>query len=303
MTAGLEAAYATTAAASQADLSTRLAPDLPEPDPARPRRSGSMLRRYGPPLLVFVLFIAVWTIASYTLFTPDRRFLLPPPNDVVDVAFLNGDNLSELMSGLWLTTKVAVFGLAVAIVLGVASAVVMSQSDWLERSLIPYAVVLQTIPILALVPLLGFWFGFGFFCRVIVCVIIALFPVINNTLFGLLSADPGMHDLFSLHSRSRWTRLVKLQVPAALPTIFSGLRIAAGGAVIGAVVGDFFFRQGDPGIGALINLYQSRLQSEQLFGAIILSSLLGILAFAAFGLLSRLAVGSWYSSARGGRAS
>lgn len=268
----------------------------------RPRLRGRAgMGKVGPPLIVFVLFLAVWTLSSYLLFTPDRRFLLPPPNDVVNVAFLNGDNLAEMLAGLWLTAKVAMLGLGIAIGIGLAAAVLMSQAAWLERSLIPYAIVLQTVPILALVPLLGFWFGDGFFCRVVVCVIIALFPVINNTLFGLLSADRGMHDLFSLHGGSRWTRLLKLQVPAALPTIFSGLRIAAGLSVIGAVVGDFFFRQGDPGIGSLLSLYQSRLQSEQLFGAIILSCSLGIIAYFAFGLLSTLTVGSWYKPARAGR--
>ena len=111
----------------------------------------------------------------------------------------------------------------------------------------PYAVVLQTIPILAIVPLIGFAFGFNFRSRVLVCVLIALFPIITNTLFGLLSVDHGQHDLFTLHGVGRWQRLWKLQFPAALPNIFTGLRISAGLSVIGAVVGDFFFVQGPPG--------------------------------------------------------
>ena len=100
---------------------------------------------------------------------------------------------------LWSSTKVALVGLAISIVLGMLLAILMSQAKWIERSLFPYAVVLQTIPILALVPLIGFWFGFNFRSRVFVCVIIALFPIVTNTLFGLLSADQGQHDLFTLH--------------------------------------------------------------------------------------------------------
>jgi len=157
--------------------------------------------------------------------------------------------------------------------------------------------VLQTIPVLALVPLFGFWFGFGIECRVLVCVLIALFPIVANTLFGLRSVDEAHHDLFTLHRASRLTRLVKLQLPTALPSIFTGLRISAGLAVIGAIVGDFFFKQGDPGIGILIDLYRQRLQSEQLFAAVILSSLLGVLVFTACGWLSRRVVGGWHSSA------
>ena len=120
----------------------------------------------------------------------------------------------------------------------------------------------------------------------IVCVIISLFPIIANTLFGLLSADQGQHDLFRLHGVGRWTRLWKLQFPGALPAIFIGLRISAGLSVIGAIVGDFFFRRGDPGLGVLITNYQSRLQSEQMYGALILAILLGVVVFWVFGMAS-----------------
>lgn len=188
-------------------------------------------------------------------------------------------------------------GLAIAIAIGMTIAVAMSQARWVERSLYPYAVVLQTIPILAVVPIIGFWFGFGFNSRVIVCVLIALFPIINNTLFGLRSVDAGHHDLFTLHGAGRLTRLRKLLLPAALLVIFAGFRISAGLSVIGAVVGDFFFRQGQEGIGILIDVYRGRIQSEQMFAAVLLSSLLGIVVFWAFGFLSRRVVGSWHDSA------
>src|SRR5205085_10957858 len=112
--------------------------------------------------------------------------------------------------------------------------ILMSQANWLERSIYPYGVVLQTIPRLALVPLFGFWFGFGFGSRVLVCVLIGLFPIIANTLFGLRSVDQGHLDLFALHRAGRLVRLVKLHLPAALPAIFTDLRISAGLSVIGA---------------------------------------------------------------------
>src|SRR6185503_8200595 len=117
---------------------------------------------------------------------------------------------------------------------------------------------LQTVPILALVPMFGFWFGFGFASRVLVCALIGVFPILANTLFGLRSVAGNHHDLFTLHRAGRLTRLVKLQIPAAAPSIFTGLRIAAGLSVIGAIVGDFFFKQGQPGIGILIELYRQR---------------------------------------------
>jgi NitT/TauT family transport system permease protein len=263
------------------------------------RGRGSWLSIWGPPAAVLVAVLTVWYGVSYLLLDAQRRFLVPPPHDVVQVGFLDRYNLQELLDALWLSTRVAFIGLAVAIVLGLLLAVAMSQARWIERSLYPYAVLTQTIPILACVPLFGFWFGFGSFSRVLVVVIFAIFPIIANTLFGLQSVDQEHHDLFTLHGASRFTRLWKLQFPAALPSIFTGLRISAGLAVIGAIVGDFFFKQGDPGIGILIDRYQSRLQSEQMVAAIILSSLLGIVVFWFFGFLAHRVVGSWHESAGG----
>ena len=170
----------------------------------------------------------------------------------------------------------------------------MSQARWIERSLFPYAVILQCIPILALVPLIGFWFGFDFPARVIVCVMISLFPIVSNTLFGLQSVDKGQRELFQLQKASRWTVLQKLEFPAALPAIFAGMRISAGLAVVGAIVGDFFFRRGEPGLGSLISNYQSRVQGPELFAAIIVASLFGVVVFLIFGWLGKLAVGRWY---------
>jgi NitT/TauT family transport system permease protein len=262
-----------------------------------PSGRGRWLRFWGPPVAVLMAMLGVWYGISYLLLDPDRRFLVPPPHEVIRVGFLDPYNLGELLDALWLSTRVAFLGLAVAILIGTFLAVAMSQARWIERSIYPYAVITQTVPILACVPVFGFWFGFGFFSRVLVCIIIALFPIIANTLFGLQSVQREHHDLFSLHGAGRLTRLWKLQFPAALPSVFTGLRIAAGLAVIGAIVGDFFFKQGDPGIGILIDRYQSRLQSEQMVAAIILSSLLGIVVFWFFGFLARRVVGSWHESA------
>jgi NitT/TauT family transport system permease protein len=264
-------------------------------------RGTSMLATALPPLLVFLLVMGAWILVSQVILAEDKRFLLPAPWAVVDVAFLDGHNRSELFTSLWLTTKAAMVGLLLSVAIGMATAIAMSQAKWVERSLYPYAVVLQTIPVLALVPLVGFTLGYNFPSRVFVVVLIALFPVITNTLFGLLSVDQGHHDLFSLHKGGRITRLVKLQLPAAMPAIFTGLRIAAGASVIGAVVGDFFFQQGTPGIGTLMNTYASELESERLYAAVILSSSLGIVVFLAVTWLERRVVGRWHTATRGTR--
>jgi NitT/TauT family transport system permease protein len=273
---------------------------IPPPPARRPGRWSArrLARLGGPPLAVLAVMLSVWYGVSYLLLSPQRRFLLPPPHEVVRVGFLTRANLVELLDGLWLSARVAMLGLAIAILVGMSLAIVMHQARWIERSLYPYAVILQTIPILALVPLFGFWFQFGWTSRVLVCVLIALFPIIANTLFGLQSVDQSHHDLFTLHRAGRLTRLWKLELPAALPAIFTGLRISAGLSVIGAIVGDFFFRQGTPGIGILIDLYRARLQPEQLFAAVIVSSLFGVAVFWCFGTLARRVVGRWHPSAR-----
>jgi NitT/TauT family transport system permease protein len=271
------------------------APDA-EPKESFARRLVSVV---GPPLAVAALFIGVWLLFSYVLFDPTQRFLLPPPQEVVKVGFLEWSNLREiLVSGLLPTTQVALTGLVIAIVIGMVLAVAMSQAAWIERSLYPYAVIVQTIPIIAIVPLIGFILQFNFKSRVLACVMISIFPIITNTLFGLKSADASLQDLFTLHGAGRLTRLRKLLFPAALPAIFTGFRISAGLSVIGAIVGDFFFRQGNPGIGRLIDKYRAQLQGEQLITTIFFSSLLGIVVFWGFGYLGNRLVRSWHESAQ-----
>lgn len=251
-------------------------------------------RRFLPPILLGLLIIGLWYFVSYIILDEQRRFLLRPPHQVWLVGFADWDNFSEILGGLWSSTIVAVIGLALAIIIGISLATLMSQSRLIEQAVFPYAVTLQAIPILAIVPLIGFWFGFGLSARVIVCVLISLFPIIVNSLFGLLSAPRGLHDLLTLQRVGRLTRLRKLMFPAALPAIFAGLRISAGLSVIGAIVGDFFFGRGAPGIGQLLQRYANRLMGEQLLAAIIMSSLLGVAVFQLFGWIQAQVIGQWH---------
>ena len=205
-----------------------------------------------------------------------------------------------ILISVWDTAKVALIGLAITIVIGMFLAIIMSTSRWLERATWPYLVAVQSAPILALTPLIRALIDGTQKQRLFVVVLIAIFPIVSNTLFGLVSADKSQHELFTLQGASRWTRLTKLQFPAALPNIFVGLRISAGLAVIGAVVGDFYFRQGGVvGIGAQIDVYRNRLWGAELITSIIMASVLGLVVFLAFGLLSRRAIGKWHITNRG----
>lgn len=262
-------------------------------------RTRAVARAVLPVFTAVLAFLGVWLFVSYVLLTPERRqILVPPPQDVLTRSLLDWSRLRPMLRALLLDVQISMLGLLIACVLGVAAAIVMSQSSWLERGLYPFAIVLQTVPILAIVPLIGLWFSYGFAGRIVVCVIIAVFPMIANTLFGIHSVERGAHDLFTLNRASRWQRLVKLQLPAALPSMFAGLRISAGLSVIGALVGDFFFVQGQPGLGTLLSVYISRVSSTDLFAAIMLSSLYGIVIFSLFTALTGLVIGSWYRGAR-----
>jgi NitT/TauT family transport system permease protein len=250
------------------------------------------------PAAVFLVLLGIWYAITYLVLDPSRRFLMPAPHVIVTDALFDGPTMEKIGEAVGRSIVVTFVGLAIAIVIGMAWAIAMSQAKPVERSLFPYAVALQCIPILALVPLIGFWFGYGFPSRVIVCVMIALFPVVSNTLFGLQSVDRGMHELFDLHGASRLTRLLKLQLPAAMPAIFAGFRISAGLSVVGAIVGDLFFKQGEPGLGILLDNFRARLQGPELFLTILVAAALGFAVFTLFGWLAKLAVGRWYDQAR-----
>jgi NitT/TauT family transport system permease protein len=245
-------------------------------------------------ILVLAVLIGFWYLEASHYSHEGLGFIVPYPNQVWTIGFDNSQSFSALTHALWNSVQVTFVGLAIAIVIGVIWAMVMAQAKWAEQALFPYAVMLQCIPILALVPLISALAGSGFEPRVIVTVMIALFPMVANTLFGLQSVERGQRELFKLSGAGRLIMLRKLQLPAALPSIFVGLRTSAGLSVIGAIVGDQFFQRGTPGLGALIEVDNSRLLGPQLWAAILTASALGVVIFLLFGLLGRLAVGRWH---------
>lgn len=262
-----------------------------------PKRSvGGALRSYGPPVVAFGIFVGVWYAVHYWILSENRKFIVPPPHAVIDKAFLDDIARSELFEGLVNTGRIALFGFIIASVLALVGSVLMAANRTVERALFPYAVALQTIPILALVPLFSIWFGPTRTARIVTCVLVAIFPILTSFLFGLKSVDRGHQDLFTLNHASRVTRFRKLLFPAALPSIFTGLRIGAGLCVIGALVADFFFSRGDLGLGRLLNNYAKRLEYERLFGGVILASALGVAIYVLIGWLANRSLRSWHES-------
>lgn len=264
--------------------------------PADGGRLSRFVRFVVPPICVAAGVVCVWLFVTYRLLRQDQRPFLPPPQEVVDRGFLDWDRLQPILAGLGRTTIVAVAGLAIAFVIGTLVAVVMSQTWWLERTLYPYAVILQTVPLVAIAPLVGLKMGYSDPSRVVICVLISMFPIIANTLFGLKSATAAEHDLFTLQRATRRTRLWKLQFPTAVPAIFTGLRISAGLSVIGAIVGEFFFRAGDPskaGLGRQLSVYQSQQRTHLVITALFFSCLLGVALFAFFSMVGNHLTKNW----------
>ena len=265
-------------------------------------RRGAAAWTYLAPLITLILIIGAWYFISYVrMDAVRRRTALPAPHTVFEDGLLVWEDrkgLKPILEALLVTSRVALIGLGISIAIGVILAIVMNTAKWAERSIFPYAVIIQVTPILALVPLIRNWYGFGIPARVVVCVLIAIFPVITNTLFGLQSAKEGHHDLFTLHHASWLTRLWRLEMPGAMPAFLTGMRIAAGGSVIGAVVGDFFFRQGEIGLGRLIDNYQKDTRIPELFTATIVACLFGIAIFLIVGWISNRTLKHWHESAR-----
>jgi len=280
-------------------------PSLRVDDAPRESSDRNLVSDFAGPIVVFAIFTGVWYLLSTQLLPPQKRFLLPTPHRVVQEGFLTWSageqrGLKPIMRSLWDSIKIAVIGLFITIIIGTTLATLMATRRWMERATWPYLVALQSAPILAMTPLIRALIDGITLQRILVVVLIAFFPIVNNTLFGLLSVDKSQHELFTLHGASKLTRLRKLQFPAAMPNIFVGLRISAGLSVIGAVVGDFYFRQGGVvGIGAQIDIYRGRLWGAELIAAIILASIFGLVVFILFGLLSKVAIGKWHTTTRG----
>ena len=255
------------------------------------------------PLTTLIVFLTIWYLyAKFNYDNPvQRRNALPYPHEIITDGFMpindKVNGLRPILGYMWPTVKVTLLGLSIAIALGVLIAVLMNLSRGIERSLFPYAVLLQTVPILAITPLLTELFGEELGVRLVVTVLVAIFPVITNMLFGLQSTDRSLHDLFTLNHASRWTRLFKLEFPSALPSLMTGIRIASGSAVIGSVVADFFFAKGEKGIGYYIRTRQQQaIQRPEMFAGTITASLFGILMFILIGWLTSRAIRNWHDS-------
>ena len=230
-----------------------------------------------PPALTLVLALALWECLVRALRVP--AFLVPPPSAVLSAAWLERESLRN---ALLTTTQGACAGFALSATLGTLVGLSFSLSRWLERGLYPYALFLQTVPIVAVAPLLVLWFGPGLRAVAVSAFIVSVFPIIANTLAGLRSVDPRSSDLFRLYGANLAQTVLKLRLPTAIPSMLTGFKVASGLSVIGAIVGEFVagFSDGNAGLGITVLSAYRQLRTDLLFAAVLLASLLGLSLFA-----------------------
>lgn len=253
------------------------------------------LTRIAVPFLVGLLFLSIWEIAVTALDVPE--FILPSP---IRIAESFAANFGSLMAAAWVTLRITALAFILAVIGGVALAILFSQSRLVEMALFPYAVILQVTPIVAIAPLILIWVGFDQvnLALLILAWVVAFFPILSNTTLGLRSVDHNLSDLFSLYQASRWQRLRLLQLPAALPYILGGMKISGGLALIGAVVAEFVAGSGTAtGLAWRIIEAGNRLQVPKMFAALVLLSVLGILIFWSLTLLEHFVLRKWHESA------
>jgi NitT/TauT family transport system permease protein len=245
---------------------------------------------------VFAALLIIWQLVLWIFKVP--RYMLPSPWAVARAVVAR---FPSLLNSLAITAAESAGGLIASIIVGVLIALIFAQSRWVRRMLYPYTILLQTVPIIAIAPLILMWIGAGTAAVALIAFIISLAPVIANTTQGLVSVDENLVSLFLMHNASPAQILFKLRLPHAVPSLFVGIRIASGIAVIGAVTGELYAgssRVGQGGLGYSILYASSQLQTDYLFALVLAATVLGFSFFFVVMFLEWYFLHRWHESAR-----
>ena len=259
------------------------------------RRARDLGGRLFPPLVAALAVLALWE--AWVRWADPPRFLFCAPSEIWRDASARA---GELAMATWNTTVAVAWGFGLSTVVGVATGVILSSNRLVERALYPFTVILQTVPLVAIAPMLVIWLHAGVQAVSVCAFIVSLFPVITNTLSGIRSIPRPQVELFWLYGARPWARLFKLKLPGAVPSIMAGLRIAAGLAVIGAVVGEFVAGElgAERGLGIVVLVAAKQGELPMLFAAVALASLLGIAMVGAVNVAAHLLMHRWHVSQR-----
>jgi len=247
------------------------------------------------PAAAGALFVAIWYAIRFSM-AEEMQFLLPAPGEILAAFRENGDSLARAALN---TTEGALLGFGCAIAVSVILALALSLSSLVRVSLYPYLMMLQMTPVIVFAPILVLWVGAGLKSVVVITFLICFFPLVVNTTQGLISTDRNLVELFHMYRASRWQEIFLLRVPSALPYFFTGLRIAATLAPIGALVGDYTAGSsaGDGGgLGFQAIIYSSQAKYPALFATAAVTCVLGFIFVAIVLVLSWLALHQWHDS-------
>lgn len=247
--------------------------------------------RVLPPLLFAIAVLAVWQVAVRAAGVEEST--LPAPSEIFRALWEIRD---LLLDNAWVTIEEIAIGYLLAIVLGVGLAVLVCSSLLVERALYPWLVVSQMVPIVAIAPIIVIWTGFDIRPKVIVVALVSFFPVAVNTIDGIKATEPELLRLLQTFGAGRWKRFRTAQLPSALPFLFSGLKVAAALAVIGAVFGEWV--GSDAGLGYLILTLNNQVATAEMFATIGVLAVIGIALFGLVQLLERLLL-PWRRAGRG----
>jgi NitT/TauT family transport system permease protein len=243
------------------------------------------------PFLLLAILIAIWEIACRMLKVP--TYFLPAPSDVAKAAAADP---GSLLISAWRTLEMALMALVTVSILGTGLALAVAGSETLERAARPLAVTIQVTPVIAIAPLALIWAGLDHPGRAIIglAAVVAFFPIFSGALTGLKSADPDLERLFDLYEASPAQRLLRLRLPSAVPFILEGHKVAAGQAVIGAVVAEFVAQSGAAqGLAWRILEAGQRLQTARMFAALLALAVMGAAVYGAMTVVERAALRWW----------
>jgi NitT/TauT family transport system permease protein/putative hydroxymethylpyrimidine transport system permease protein len=244
------------------------------------------MRRALLPLAVVLGLLGLWQLAASWDVIADalsiEPFLVPAPSDVANSLWTDRELLAE---NAWVTVQEVLLGFAIALVAGSAFAIALHLSDLLRRALYPLLVASQTVPVIAIAPILVVWLGFGLGPKLAIIALICFFPITVNALDGLRAVDPELPRMMRTLDASRIQTLLRVEAPSALPFLLSGAKIAAVISVIGAVFGEW--SGADQGLGHLILVAQGQVQTARVFAAVAVLSVLAILLFGGLALVER----------------
>ncbi|MGK7892312.1 MAG: ABC transporter permease [Xenococcus sp. (in: cyanobacteria)] len=246
------------------------------------------------PIIVGLIFFSTWELAVRIMATPP--YILPSPS-LIALTLISDWN--TLFPALLITLQMTLIAFITAIISGVLIAILFTQSKWIERSFYPYAVILQTTPLIAIAPLIIIWLKDNTFGALVLCAwIVAFFPIVSNTTLGLNSVDQNLVNLFKIYKANRWQTLINLSLPSALPYFLGGLKISGGLALIGAIAAEFVSGTGGAKSGLAYQMLMAsyNLQIPKMFAALFLISITGVTIFTILNYISYLLLKNWHES-------